>query len=204
MTPVTKPFDDVLKLIKREIDDPKPNQAVVDKLIEIGYAALVRAAESKDTGEITLNQLEAFACAVYFNGEKQKSRFLEKDKITKRNYRADHDVTVVYSVHGPGKKVTRKGAEPDPKRGRMGRSMALHELRDHKSTAKGYELYLTNAMWYSAIHENGWTMRNGAQHRPLQIITQEILDTVGQIEQVFGVTVYVDVWANRVNKEWNR
>lgn len=190
MTPVTKPFDDVLKLIKREIDDPKPNQAVVDKLIEIGYAALVRAAESKDTGEITMNQLEAFACAVYFNGVKQKSRFLDKSK-----YRGTHTGRKGYDVDSAG---------PDPKRGRMGRSMALHELRDHKSTAKGYELYLTNAMWYSAIHENGWTMRNGAQHRPLQIITQEILDTVGQIEQVFGVTVYVDVWANRVNKEWNR
>ena len=186
MTPVTKPFDDVLKLIKKEIDDPQPNEAIVDKLIEIGYAALERAANSKEAGNITMNQLEAFACAVYFNGVKQKSKFLDKTK-----YRGSH-------IDRHGRDVDSAG--PDPKRGRMGRSMALHELRDHKSDTMGYELYLTNAMWYSAIHENGWRMRNGEIHRPLRIITQEIIDTVGQIEQVFGVPVTVTVWANKVKK----
>ena len=186
MTQVTQPFDRVLKLVKQELDDPKPNQAVVDKLIEIGYAALVRAAESKDTDNITLNQLEAFACAVYFGGVKQKSKFLDQEK-----YRGTHRGRKGYDVDSAG---------PDPKRGRMGRSMALHELRDHKPETNGYELYLTNAMWYSAIHENGWTSRSGRSIGPLHIITQEILDTVGQIEQTFGVEVFVDVWANKVHR----
>lgn len=183
MTRVTAPFDRVLKLIKNEIDNPTPNQEVVDRLIEIGYAALVRAAESKEAGNITLNQMEAFACAVYFNGKKQKSKFLDKAQ-----YRGTH--------FSSRKNADVDSAEPDPKRGRMGRSMALHELRDHKPETNGYELYLTNAMWYSAIHEKGWTMRNGKHHRALRIITQEIISTVTEIEQDFGVEVFINVWYN--------
>lgn len=183
MTPVTAPFDKVLNLIKNEIENPTVDMAVVERLLEIGYAALVRAAESKETGNITLNQMEAFACAVYFNGKKIRTKFLDKAQ-----YRGTH-----YSTR---KKADVDSAEPDPKRGRMGRSMALHELRDHKSDTNGYELYLTNAMWYSAIHEKGWTMRNGKQHEALRIITQEIIETVGEIERDFGVSVYVDVWYN--------
>lgn len=186
MTRVTAPFDRVLKRIREEINDPKPNEAVVKALIDIGFAALVRAAESKETGNITLNQMEAFACAVYFGGERQRTKFLEGDM-----YRGNH-------INKEGRDVI--GAEKDSKRGRMGRSMALHAVRDHKPLTMGYELYITNAMWYSAIHENGWKMRNGEQHRPLRIITQEILDTVGQIEQLFGVDVYVDVWSNGTKK----
>ena len=195
MTQVTRPFDRVLDLIKKEIDHPTPSQIVVDRLIEIGYAALVRAAESKETGNITMNQLEAFACAVYFNGEKQKTKFLDSSA-----YRTEHKVGEQEVTRKDGSKWTRtiygKGAEADPKRGRMGRSMALHELRDHRPETKGYELYLTNAMWYSAIHESGWTMRNGSQHKALRIITQEILDTVSEIEHDFGVEVFVDVRYN--------
>lgn len=187
MTPVERPFDAVIKLVRKEIDDPQPNQEVVDKLMEIGYAALVRAAESKETGNITLNQLEAFGCAVYFRDRKLATKFLDKSQ-----YRGTHRGRKGFDVDS---------AEPDPKRHRMGRSMALHELRDHTSDARsGYELYLTNAMWYSAIHEQGWTMRNGTNHRPLRIITQEILDTVAQIETTFGVDVLVNVWYNSEKK----
>lgn len=169
MTQVTRPFDRVLSRIKQEINDPQPNQEVVDTLIEIGYQALVRAAESKATGNITMNQMEAFGCAVYFRGEKQKTRFLDKAA-----YRGSHRGRFGRDVDS---------AEPDPKRHRMGRSMVLHAIRDHKPTTDWYELYLTNAMWYTAIHE----------HWGLQVLTQEILSTAQAVAQTCGVEVFIDV-----------
>jgi len=187
MTRVTLPFDRVLNRIKKEIEDPEADQAVVDALIQIGYEALVRAAESKEAGNITLNQMEAFACAVYFRGEKQRTKFLDKDQ-----YRGTHRGRFGRDVNS---------AEPDPKRHRMGRSMALHAIRDHKPITDRYELFLTNAMWYTAIHENGWTMRNGQPHRPLRILSQEILSTVAAIEEKFGVDVFIDVEVNGVKRQ---
>ena len=169
MTRVTKPFDAVLDRIRQERTDPQPNEEVLNALAAIGREAIERAAESKATGNITLNQMEAFGYGVYFGGERRKIGFLDK-----ADYRGNHR-------NKAGKDV--KGAERDPKRGRMGRSMALHLLRDYKPKSNWYELYIVNAMWYTAIHE----------HWGLQVLSQEIMSAAQDIAQQLGVSVFIDV-----------
>lgn len=168
MTPVTRPFDAVLARIRQEMTDQKPDMAVVEALASIGREVIERAAESKRTGNDLMNQMEAFGYGVFFNGECVRQGYLDKSK-----YRGDHR-------NKDGRMV--KGAEPDRKRHRMGRSMALHDIRDHKPDHTRYELYIVNAMWYSAIHE-AWG---------LKIISQEIIHAVQEIAQKFGVDVKVD------------
>lgn len=167
MTQVTRPFNEVLNLVRHEIKDPTVNLDVIEALAQIGRETLVRAAESKATGNITMNQMEAFAFGVYFGGECYKTGFLDKAR-----YRGSHTGRKGALVDSAG---------PDPKRHRMGRSMALHALRDHKPTTNWYELYLTNAMWYTAIHE----------HWGLQIITQEVIGAAQEISRVCGVDVFI-------------
>lgn len=186
MTRVTAPFDRVLERIRLEFNDPQPDMQVVDILATIGREAITRAATSKETRNITLNQMEAFAYGVYFNGECVRQGYLDK-----AGFRGDHE-------RPDG--TWAKGAEKDSKRGRMGRSMALHDIRDHVPTTKRYELFLVNSMWYSAIHEQGWTMRNGAAHRPLRIITQEVIQATNEIAATFGVTVNVEIGMNGQRK----
>lgn len=171
MTQVTRPFDAVLSQIRKETASEVPNPEVVEALALIGRAAIERAAESKRTKNDTGNQLEAFAFGVYFAGRSVRQGYLDKAR-----YRSEHKKD--------GQDV--KGAPADPKRHRMGRSMALHELRDHRPDHMRYELYLTNAMWYSAIHE----------HWGLRIITQEIIQASQDIAMKFGVDIHVSISAN--------
>ena len=157
----------MLTRIRQEIENPTPNADVLDALRDIGRAAIRAAAESKRTGNFTLNQMEAFAFGVYFNGKAYRQGYLDENK-----YRGDHDVDG----------VTKKGAEKDPKRHKYGRSQALHAIRDYKPDHRGYVLYLTNAMWYSTIHE-AWG---------LPIITQEVKNAAARIASEFGVDVYIN------------
>lgn len=168
MTQVTRPFDAVLKRIRQEITDPQPDEEVVERLLEIGLEALKNAAETKGTGNLTMNQMEAFGCAVYFYGDRMGTKFLDGTR-----YRGDHNRKDGSYAKGAGK---------DPKRGKYGRSQALHVARDHKSDYQGYELYLFNAMYYSAAHE-AWG---------LKIITQVLVQTAHAIAESFGVDVFID------------
>lgn len=159
----------MLKRIQEERTNPQPNEAVLNELARIGREAIERAAESKRTGNITLNQMEAFGYGVYFGGERRKIGFLDKEM-----YRGEHR-------NREGRDV--KGAEKDAKRGRMGRSMALHLLRDYKPETQWYELYIINAMWYTAIHE----------HWGLRVLSQEIMSAATEITSTLGVDVFINV-----------
>lgn len=165
---MTKPFDRVLKWIREELEHPTPDQEVVRVLLDIGREALQRAASSKKTQNISGNQLEAYGCAVYYFGERQGTRFLEGDQWRDFHERDDGS--------------TAQGTYKDPKRGKWGRGQALHAARDHKTDFPGYELFLFNAMYYSAAHE-AWG---------LTIITQELIETAHQIAMTFGVEVNID------------
>jgi len=167
MTQVTQPFDRVLKMIRKEIDDPQANPAVVDELARIARQTLERAAESKDTGNQTMNQLEAYGFGVFFNGGLVRQGYLDKKK-----YHGSHR-------NAKGRWVD--SAEPDPKRHKRGRIEALRAIQGHRSDYNGYELYLVNAIWYSSAHE-AWG---------LKIITQELLSAASAIASEFGVDVYV-------------
>lgn len=164
MTQISAPFDRMLTRIRQELDDPTPNDEVLDALKAIGKAAIEEAERTKATLNDTYNQIEAFAFGVYFNGRVYRQGYLDKGK-----YRNVH-------TNAAGKEA--KGAEKD-RRGKYGRSQALHAIRDHKPTHRGYELYLTNAIWYSMIHEE-WG---------LPILSQVVKDAVARIESEFGVEV---------------
>ena len=166
MTPIRAPFERVLSLIKQEIADPTPNAEVIAELARIGQDTINKAQRTKRAGNITGNQYEAFAYGVFFNGT-----------CYKQNLAKDRD----FHENAEGKTV--KGSEKDPKRGGYGWSKALHAVRDHKSTHRGYELFLTNAMWYSAIHEE-WGIR---------ILTQEIRQAASRIATTFNVEVIINL-----------
>lgn len=169
MTPIRIPFKRVSDLIKQEIANPTPSEAVLDALRDIGRFAIRYAAETKGTLDITYNQLESFAFGVYFNGRVYRQGYLDEER-----YRNTHETaTNKYA----------KGAEKDPKRGKYGRSQALHAIRDYRPQYKGYVLYLTNAMWYSLIHEK-WK---------IPIISQAVKEAKSRIEDTFGVEIYVNL-----------
>lgn len=169
MTQIRTPFKRVSDMLKQEIANPTPNDAVLDELRDIGKWAIRYAANTKGTLDVTYNQLEAFAFGVYFNGKVYRQGYLDEGR-----YRNTHK-------NAFGKEV--KGAEKDPKRGKYGRSQALHTIRDYKPEHRGYELYLTNAMWYSLIHE----------HWGIPIIRQAVIRAASRIAETFNVEVYINL-----------
>lgn len=169
MTQVTAPFDKVLNLIKSEIENPTVDMAVVDELARIARENLELAAESKWTGNDTMNQMEAFGFGIFFNKKLVRQGYLDKKRF-----------------HG-SHKSSRTGkwvdtARPDPKRGKTGRVEAFHAVQGHEPESNGYEVYFVNAMYYSAAHEN-WG---------LKIISQIILHAIVDIEQAFDIEVSFD------------
>lgn len=170
MTQVTQPFDRVLDRIRKEIEDPEPNAEVIQALAEIGRATIEAAANSKATGNLTMNQIEGFGWAVFFKGQAQRQGFLDKMK-----WRGSH-------VGRSGKLVDSAG--PDPKRHKMGRIQALQAISAHKPGHNWYELYLVNAMWYTSAHED-WGLR---------VLSQELMTAVHEIALRFGVEVYFDFY----------
>lgn len=152
--------------------DPQPNEAVISELSRIAKDTLQRAAESKRTGNMTMNQMEAYGYGIFFNGTLMRQGYLDQ-----KRYRGSHQ-------NKKGRWVDTAG--PDPKRGKMGRVEALHAIQGHVSDYDGYELYLVNAMWYSSAHE-AWG---------LKIITQELIETANEIQSAFGVDVYLSELEN--------
>ena len=171
MTLISAPFKRVSDLIRQEMLNPTPSDAVLDALRDIGRRTIRRAADSKATLDDTFNQLEAFAFGVYFNGRVYRQGYLDEQR-----YRNTHK-------NAAGKEA--KGAEKDRKRGKYGRSQALHEINEkYHPEHRGYVLYFTNAMWYSLIHEK-WG---------LPIISQEIKNAVSEVESLFNVSVDVQFY----------
>ena len=167
MTQISAPFDRVLGLVRRELADPTPNMEAIAELARIGQETVDKAQRSKVPGNDTGNQYEAFAFGVFFNG-----------KCYRRGLGRDHD------FHENAAGETKKGSAKDPKRGKYGFSEALHAIRGHHPEHRGYELYLTNAMWYSAYHE-GWG---------LPVLSQEVKNAAAKIASTFDVDVYIDFY----------
>lgn len=165
---IRSPFNRVLARIQQEITDPKPNMDAINELARIGQEAVNAAQRSKRAGNITGNQYESFAYGVYFNGERYRSGLAK-----------DHD----WHEDAEGN-LTRKGSPKEKRRGKYGFSEALHAVRGHHPERRGYELYLTNAMWYSMYHER-WGIR---------IISQEVLSAMRKVADKFNVDVYIDFY----------
>lgn len=161
---IRSPFNRVLARIQQEITDPKPNMDAINELARIGKKAINAAQRTKAPLNMTWNQFEGFAYGVFFNGQCYRSS-LASD-------RTDHG-------------ENRRGSDKDPRRGKYGWSEALHAIRGHHPTQRGYELYITNAMWYSMYHER-WK---------LPVISQEVENAVPEIEEKFGVEVHVEFFS---------
>lgn len=147
------------------------NPEVVAALKQIGRDTIERAAEVKTPGNITMNQMEGFAYAVFFNGNlvEKSIGFLDK----KRD-RGEH-------VNKDGKIV--RGAQKD-RRGKMGRIEALNAIKNYVPDSKGYVLFLTNAVWYSMIHEEKYGMN---------VLSSSIPYALNELYNKFGYEVKVEV-----------
>ena len=137
MTRISAPFDRTIARIKQEMDNPTPNMEVINYLAQIGQWVCDTAARNKDTGNITGNQYEAYGYGVFFHYKRYRSG-IGRDRDFHTNAAGNDNA---------------KGVGKDPRRGKYGWSEALHAVTRHKSEAYWYELYLTNAMWYSIYHE---------------------------------------------------
>lgn len=115
-------------------------------------------AENKETANITGNQADAFGYAIFFDGKLVYSGYL------RNSYRMEH-------VSASGRTVV--GASKPKDKGPSGRSRAKKAIAGYVPTTKrGYEIFITNAMWYSYYQQRSpWLLR---LKRPYIILSPKI------------------------------
>lgn len=148
-----KAFDDVKAYLEAARKDLEENgdPAIIADLKALGKRIIEAAQESKQTGNITGNQLDAFGYGVYYNKRLISTGYLAN------KYRMDHN-----------SKRTGKiaiGAEQDKRRKVWGRAEAFNATKNFVPDRDGYVLFIVNAMYYSSVHENKYGR---------QIVRQEI------------------------------
>lgn len=127
---------------------------IVDSLARVGDKAIHSAVEEgglmgKDPGNITGNQIDAFAWGVYFNGMLVRSGFI------KDSWRLEHD-SPTRKNKVTGQALSLYGAPPIKWHGKTlrGRAEAKKALRNFTPPHRGYTLFITNAMPYSIVQES--------------------------------------------------
>lgn len=106
-------------------------------------AIMSELAENKDTRNISGHQIDAFGYGIYFYG-----------KLVAEGYLADGE-RMEHELNN-GKSVP--GADPYHKHfyGPSGRQRARNAIRNHTPRRRGYEVLITNAMFYSVIQQENW------------------------------------------------
>lgn len=131
-------------------------------------------ARNKDTGNITGNQVDAFGYAVYSDGQ-EFSRGFATDKVKMYSGKGE-DRHSWQKTPAMGTKKPKDGKE-------MGRARAKAAIDAHVAKEKGYEVYIVNAMPYSALQQ---------EHQGYRIIAMTISDAFYHMSQRYRKYLNID------------
>lgn len=134
-------------------------------------AIMSELAENKDTKNISGHQIDAFGYGIYFYG-----------KLVAEGYLADKE----RMDHESRKGKTVPGADPYNKNfyGPSGRQRAKNAIKNHIARKRGYEVLITNAMFYSVIQQENW--REFGLTKKYVILSPAISPAWQEMERKYG------------------
>lgn len=158
-------------------------------LVERGKKVIARAIESKESGNITLNQVDAYGIIVYYNGKVQRSMIGDVSSWG-ATYRSPIPVNISkgmteknkrfasYGVGGTVHKGWEKAGIPEGTGYEWARMFVKEFGESGEVPPTGFALVVFNAAFYSKIQELG---AKPLKHR-FKIISQVVgdLDNIGK------------------------
>lgn len=155
---------------------------MTNRLVEKGKQIIENAANSKESGNISLNQLDAYGLIVYYNGRVQRSLVGSEINIIKSLYRSPEPYNISPNMAAKNKRFAAARSDGEIHRGWDGipdgtgyewARMFIKELgKTGEIPATGFALVVFNAAFYSNIQEHG----GGTLRRTYKIISQVVGD----------------------------
>ena len=163
------------------------NPKIISALYMYGMEILNECLANKETRNITLNQADSYAGAVYYKGKRKKSIYPYQGY-----YRGDARAAKRLGFRSGYKAISMQKAS-ESNLGISGIEAAQKAIRSHSPMSDGYELFLTNGMPYSAWQQFGTGPYVGSGKR-WRIIEKSLSKTWQRLQMIFsGNGVWVSV-----------